>query len=595
MRKDRGLLKHDPERYSAPLKAALAERKSIDFVTELTDGRVIAIANRPMPDGRWVSTHDDITEQQRAEKRVARAEAAARRRAQQHVAGPVHVRRRGAADRSATSAICRCTACAESDLQPGITLVELLEKRRAQGHLVARPARIRRRTARRAGEGRARSPSPWKAPAAASSRSTTGRCRTGSWVSCHEDITERRKAEQQTRRTEAPARRGAQEHVARPVHVRCGRPGRPVQSALRRDDERLAANSWTDCTLVELMARRKAAGEFFGDPEAFARVGAPEDARRQSRDQNRRAQRRPRASGRAAADARRRLGRHARGHHRAAARRRSATAARGFARRRARERVSGPVHRSRRARLRYRAVQPRSPRSSASPREAMIGMLVRRGVRSAATAKARFRRADPEPSPQRCSPRSDEADDDHQDRRQVRSGRIHRIAVQPMPAGRLGLDASRRTHRKRAEARSRTGASRPLTGLPNRAAFNECLGSTIETRGQGRHLVRPDVARPRPLQGGQRRVRPRRRRRPAARSRAAPAEAGRRRLRGAARRRRIRHHRDRRRTAGGRGSAGRADASRRSPKRSTSTATSCAAAQHRHRDLPGRWRRRRRR
>ena len=51
-----------------PTEAALAERKSIDFVIELTDGRVIAIANRPMPDGRWVSTHDDITVQQNAEE-----------------------------------------------------------------------------------------------------------------------------------------------------------------------------------------------------------------------------------------------------------------------------------------------------------------------------------------------------------------------------------------------------------------------------------------------------------------------------------------------------------------------------------------------
>ena len=29
---------------------------------------MIAIANRPMPDGRWVSTHDDITVQQNSEK-----------------------------------------------------------------------------------------------------------------------------------------------------------------------------------------------------------------------------------------------------------------------------------------------------------------------------------------------------------------------------------------------------------------------------------------------------------------------------------------------------------------------------------------------
>ena len=45
-----------------------------------------------------------------------------------------------------------------------------------------------------------------------------------------------------------------------------------------------------------------------------------------------------------------------------------------------------------------------------------------------------------------------------------------------------------RTNRKRAEAQIAHMAHHdPLTGLPNRTAFNECLSSTIETRGQGRH------------------------------------------------------------------------------------------------------------
>ena len=40
-------------------------------VVELRNGRVVAIRHQPMPDGGWVSTHEDITEQRQAETRIA--------------------------------------------------------------------------------------------------------------------------------------------------------------------------------------------------------------------------------------------------------------------------------------------------------------------------------------------------------------------------------------------------------------------------------------------------------------------------------------------------------------------------------------------
>jgi PAS domain-containing protein len=43
--------------------------EDIDTV-ELQDGRIILIHHQPMPDGGWVSTHQDITEQRRNEERV---------------------------------------------------------------------------------------------------------------------------------------------------------------------------------------------------------------------------------------------------------------------------------------------------------------------------------------------------------------------------------------------------------------------------------------------------------------------------------------------------------------------------------------------
>jgi diguanylate cyclase (GGDEF)-like protein len=40
-------------------------------IHELSDGRSIAVARRPMPGGGWVTTHEDITEQRRREARIA--------------------------------------------------------------------------------------------------------------------------------------------------------------------------------------------------------------------------------------------------------------------------------------------------------------------------------------------------------------------------------------------------------------------------------------------------------------------------------------------------------------------------------------------
>jgi diguanylate cyclase (GGDEF)-like protein len=45
--------------------------KASDSILELSDGRVIAVAHRPMDGGGWVSTHEDVSERRRAEARIA--------------------------------------------------------------------------------------------------------------------------------------------------------------------------------------------------------------------------------------------------------------------------------------------------------------------------------------------------------------------------------------------------------------------------------------------------------------------------------------------------------------------------------------------
>jgi diguanylate cyclase (GGDEF)-like protein len=61
----------DPDRYIADLRAQLDEGRPFCTTTHLQDGRVIAVQNQPMAGGGWVAMHEDVTERQRAEAKVA--------------------------------------------------------------------------------------------------------------------------------------------------------------------------------------------------------------------------------------------------------------------------------------------------------------------------------------------------------------------------------------------------------------------------------------------------------------------------------------------------------------------------------------------
>jgi diguanylate cyclase (GGDEF)-like protein len=59
----------DPSQYRRERLARVST--PTDKVLELSDGRVIAISQRPMSGGGWVTTHEDITERRRIEARIA--------------------------------------------------------------------------------------------------------------------------------------------------------------------------------------------------------------------------------------------------------------------------------------------------------------------------------------------------------------------------------------------------------------------------------------------------------------------------------------------------------------------------------------------
>ena len=71
-RKRCGNFDGDPEAFLAALRARVAKGERYHTRAQLADGRLIAVVNEPMIGGGWVATHEDITERQRSQERIAR-------------------------------------------------------------------------------------------------------------------------------------------------------------------------------------------------------------------------------------------------------------------------------------------------------------------------------------------------------------------------------------------------------------------------------------------------------------------------------------------------------------------------------------------
>src|SRR5262245_27124371 len=71
LRKEAGNFAGDPDKYIAETLAEIGQGKPFNRIRPMPSGRVIAIATRPMGDGGWVVTHDDVTEQRAAEEKHA--------------------------------------------------------------------------------------------------------------------------------------------------------------------------------------------------------------------------------------------------------------------------------------------------------------------------------------------------------------------------------------------------------------------------------------------------------------------------------------------------------------------------------------------
>ncbi len=71
-RKECGTFAGDIDKYSDEILANIAIGKNTHRLFALPDGRCFSIVSHPMPDGGWVTTHEDITEQKQAEVRAAK-------------------------------------------------------------------------------------------------------------------------------------------------------------------------------------------------------------------------------------------------------------------------------------------------------------------------------------------------------------------------------------------------------------------------------------------------------------------------------------------------------------------------------------------
>src|SRR5579884_3719352 len=66
-----GTFGEDPDEYVGRLKEHLAEGQPYTQITTLPDGRSFSIVSKPIAGGGWIATHEDVTERQRSEERIA--------------------------------------------------------------------------------------------------------------------------------------------------------------------------------------------------------------------------------------------------------------------------------------------------------------------------------------------------------------------------------------------------------------------------------------------------------------------------------------------------------------------------------------------
>ena len=66
-----GTFAEDPDEYITRLKEGIAAGDSFNHTVHLADGRAFSVVSKPIAGGGWLATHEDVTERQRSEGRIA--------------------------------------------------------------------------------------------------------------------------------------------------------------------------------------------------------------------------------------------------------------------------------------------------------------------------------------------------------------------------------------------------------------------------------------------------------------------------------------------------------------------------------------------
>ncbi|MEP7031001.1 MAG: PAS-domain containing protein [Pseudolabrys sp.] len=80
-RKETGLFAGEVEPYCRKILEEMGRGKPMQHYVQASDGRIVLAKNEPLPRGGWVSTHEDVTEQRRAEEERAAGRDQEQRRA----------------------------------------------------------------------------------------------------------------------------------------------------------------------------------------------------------------------------------------------------------------------------------------------------------------------------------------------------------------------------------------------------------------------------------------------------------------------------------------------------------------------------------
>jgi len=196
-RKDVGLLQDDPEPYYRRILDDVREGRTTTWVVQTADHRSIQAFNMPMPGGGWVTTHEDITDRRRAEELVREQKLQLDTALDNISQGLLMF------DAETRLILYNCRyleiyGLSADAVRPGMTFLELLELRRASGTFGSDPQAFTGDFKAAMAAGR---PITFT-PELADGRTILIRhhpMRGGGWVSTHEDISERKQADQRLR------------------------------------------------------------------------------------------------------------------------------------------------------------------------------------------------------------------------------------------------------------------------------------------------------------------------------------------------------------------------------------------------------------